>query len=298
MRYALLVAFGAALWATDALFRHPLVQQLSPFTIVYFEHIFATFISFVALMCSKERRQMWLGSRDFFATAFIGVFGSAVATVLFTMSFQMINPSVAILLQKIQPIFVIIMSFVFLGESLSGKFFIWAGIALIAAYFVSFPNGISTALNTDAQSATGCFLAVLAALIWSISTVAGKLVLKKTPASVLSFWRFAFGLFAMYMLSRKLDTMRVEIPFVPAQHAVLRSLFLMALVPGFLAVTLYYKGLKKVPASAATILELSFPVCAIAVNAYFLNFHLSNFQLLAAAVLVAAMVGVSRTAKN
>jgi drug/metabolite transporter (DMT)-like permease len=297
MRYPLFVAIGAALWASDALFRQPLVQQLSPFTIVYFEHIFATLISFVALMCSKERKQILLGGKEFFAAAFVGVFGSAVATVLFTMSFQLINPSVAILLQKIQPIFVILLSFIFLGETLSRYFFLWATLAFVAAYYMSFPSGFAPS-DIQQATATGCFVAILAAILWSISTVAGKVVLKKTPASVLSFWRFAFGLIAMYALSRRLDTMKLEIPFVPEQHAVMRSLFLMALIPGFFALRIYYSGLKKIPASAATILELSFPVCAIAVNAYFLNFHLTNVQLLSAGVLVLAMVGVSRTAKN
>ena len=297
MRYAFFVALGASLWATDTLFRHPLVQQLSPFTIVYFEHIFATLISFIALMFSRDRKHIFLSGKEYLAAGFIGVFGSAIATVLFTMSFQLINPSVAILLQKVQPIFVILFSFLFLGELFKPLFFFWATLAFTAAYFLSFPNGHSI---TELRSATttGCVLALLAALLWAISTVAGRLALKNTPAPVLSFWRFAFGLFAMYALSRRLDTMQVEIPFVPAQKSVMWSLFFMAAVPGFLAIRLYYAGLKKVPASAATILELSFPVCALAVNAYYLNIHLSNVQIVAAGVLILAMIGVSQTSKR
>jgi drug/metabolite transporter (DMT)-like permease len=92
--------------------------------------------------------------------------------------------------------------------------------------------------------------------------------------------------------------MRIEIPFVPGQPGVLRSLFVMALVPGFLGVSIYYAGLKKVPASVATILELSYPVCALAVNAYFLNFHLTQVQWIAAGALILAMVGVGQTSKK
>jgi drug/metabolite transporter (DMT)-like permease len=296
MRYALFVAIGAALWATDALFRQPLSQQLSAFTIVYFEHIFATFLSLIYVLCSRDRKQLLMGPRDFLCAAFIGICGSAIATVLFTMSFQLINPSVAILLQKIQPIFVILLSFLFLGETLKAIFFFWAAIAVIAAFYVSFPSGFHMA-NLHTADFTGCCLAILAAILWAVSTTVGKLVLRKNPASVVSFWRFAFGLLALYAYSNRIEIMRIEIPFVPGQPGVMRSLFFMALVPGFLGVNLYYAGLKKVPASVATILELSFPICAIAVNAYFLDFHLTNFQLGAAAVLVLAMVGVGRTAK-
>ena len=296
MRYAFLVVLGSALWATDALFRQPLSTQLSAFTIVYFEHIFATILSLGYLLISKDRRHILMSPKDFMSAAFIGICGSAVATVLFTMSYQFINPSVAILLQKIQPIFVILLSFLFLGEKLNASFFLWAAIALVAAFYVSFPSGFHLA-NIRSADFTGCALAVIAALLWAVSTTVGKLVLRKNPASVLSFWRFAFGLLALYAYSNRIEIMRIEIPFVPGQPAVMRSLFFMALVPGFLGVSIYYAGLKKIPASVATILELSFPVCAIAVNAYFLDFHLTNIQLGAAAVLIAAMVGVGRSSK-
>ena len=297
MRYALLVVLGSALWATDAIFRHPLVQQISPFTIVFFEHIFATAISFIVLMMSKERRSFFIGSKEFFVSAFVGIFGSAVATVLFTMSFQLINPSVAILLQKIQPIFVILFSYLFLGETLSLIFFFWATIALVSAFFLSFPLRINFS-DFKSSTAMGCSFSILAAFLWAASTTAGKFALQKTPAIVLSFWRFAFGLMALYALSRRFDVMQVEIPFVPGQPGVLRSLFIMALIPGFLGVSLYYAGLKKISASTATILELSFPVSAVAMNFYFLNIHLTAIQYSAASALILAMVGVSQTIKR
>ncbi|MBC7396040.1 MAG: DMT family transporter, partial [Bdellovibrionales bacterium] len=114
-----------------------------------------------------------------------------------------------------------------------------------------------------------------------------------TPPNVLTFWRFAFGLLALYLLSRRVDQVRIEIPFVPHELPVVRSLFLMALLPGFIAVALYYRGLGKVPASVATILELSFPLVAIGINSYFLGFQLSPVQLLGAAALLASMTGIS-----
>jgi drug/metabolite transporter (DMT)-like permease len=297
MRAPLLVALGAALWATDTLFRHPLVQQISPFTIVYFEHIFATAISFIYLMCTRDRKQIWMAPKEIFAVAFVGIFGSALATVLFTMSFEFINPSVAILLQKTQPVFVILLSFLLLGEKLGRWFFFWASIACMAAYFVSFPTGFRFS-DFYSGEAKGCFLALIAAGLWAISTTTGKLVLRKSPASVVSFWRFFFGLVALYGLSRHFDVMQVEIPFVPGQPGVMKSLFVMALVPGFLGVSVYYSGLQKVSASAASILELSFPVCALAINAYFLHFHLTGTQYMAAGALILAMIGVSRNSRT
>ncbi len=292
MWHAFLVALGAGLWATDTIFRHPLVQQISPFTIVYFEHIFATVFSFVFLMLTPARKHFFLSPSGFFGAAFVGILGSAIATVLFTLSFQFVNPSVSILLQKTQPIFVIFLSAVFLNEKITKGFLIWASLAMGAAYFISFPNGIHQ-LEIGSPDALGTFFAVFAAFLWAVSTVVGKSTLKKAPTQVLAFWRFAFGLITLYALSFRVEPMRMEIPFVPGESDVMRSLFLMALVPGFIGVSLYYKGLSKVKASTATLLELSFPVVAVAVNAYFLHLHLSATQLIAGAVLLISMIGAT-----
>jgi drug/metabolite transporter (DMT)-like permease len=291
MRYALFVILGAGLWATDTLFRHPLSRELSPVTIVYYEHLFAVAISLVWVLIS-DRKSIFPGWREFAGAAFIGVFGSAWATVLFTLSFRYLNPTVAILVQKIQPLIVIAISALFLGEKPGRGFLLWGALAMVSAFFVSFPDGVEWRMLRDA-STLGTLLAVLAAGLWALSTVAGKIVLKRTPVSVLSFWRFAFGLLALHLISLRFDQVRIEMPFVFHEPRVLNSLFFMAVIPGFLGVMLYYKGLSRVPAARATLLELAFPLSALWINSTFLGLHLKQTQLFAAGALLVSMVGVS-----
>lgn len=293
---ALFVVIGASLWATDTLFRHPLVHQISPLTIVYFEHVFATIVSLIWVL-STQKKNIWIGWKKLLSAAFVGVLGSAVATVLFTTSFQLMNPTVTILLQKLQPVMVIFLSNLFLGEKTSRAFWIWAGIAFTSAFLMSFPHGFHFGLVREA-STLGCIFALLAAGLWAISTVVGKSLLKNTESSVLSFWRFAFGLCALYFLVQKTEQSRIEIPFIPGEPSVLRSLIYMALIPGFIGVSLYYKGLAKVQASSATLLELSFPLTAVFINSYFLGFHLNTVQLIAAGALLVSLVGVSLSSKS
>lgn len=288
---ALFVVLGAALWATDSLFRAPLSHQISPITIVYYEHIFATLISLGWLLLT-DRKNFFLGWKQMFGAAFVGILGSAVATVLFTLSFQFINPSVAILLQKMQPLIAIFLSFLFLGEKLNGNLMLWGGIAVCASFLVSFPNGVDLT-DLHAGAATGALFAILAAALWATSTVVGKATLHKAPASALSFWRFAFGLLAMYFLVQKSEQAKIEVPFVTSETAVVRSLLLMALIPGFLGVSFYYKGLSKVKASVATLLELVFPLTAICLNTYFLGYTLLPIQWFAAGALLVSLLGLS-----
>jgi drug/metabolite transporter (DMT)-like permease len=291
MRHALFVILGAGLWATDTLFRHPLSKELSPVTIVYYEHLFAVLISLAWVLIS-DRKAIFPGWKEFAGAAFIGVCGSAWATVLFTLSFRYLNPTVAILVQKIQPVIVIGISALFLGEKPGRGFLLWGALAMVSAFFVSFPEGVEWRLLRSA-STFGTLLAVLAAGLWALSTVAGKIVLKRTPVSVLSFWRFAFGLLALHVLTLKFDQVRIEMPFVLHEPRVLYSLFFMAVIPGFLGVMLYYKGLSRVQAARATLLELSFPLAALWINSTFLGLHLKQTQLFAAGALLVSMVGVS-----
>jgi len=295
MLNALFVIFGAALWATDTIFRQPMSQQLSAPTIVYLEHCFAAGIM-AAWVLLFHRKNLFLGWKRTLGAFFIGFFGSAVATVLFTASFWFVNPTVSILLQKVQPILVILLSAVFLEERLSRRFWLWCAVAMTSAFFISFPHGIRID-DLASANAKGALLALTAAGLWAVSTVVGKAVLNDTPGPVLSFWRFFFGFAALFVFSKLNFQTRVELPFAYSDPSILKSIFIMALVPGVLGVTIYYRGLSRVPASVATLLELAFPLCAMWINSRYLNLHLTDFQLISAGILLVAMVQISRAKK-
>ncbi len=292
MLNSIFVILGAALWATDTLFRHPMSHQMSALTIVFLEHAFALIIAILSVFFFKKEK-FKLEFLPMLGAATIGIIGSALANVFFTMSFQYVNPSVSILLQKTQPIVVILLSWIFLGEKLSLQFFVWGAIALIAAFFLSFPHGFSMSEMQDANF-SGVILALVAALFWAISTVIGKLTLKRMPSPHLTLWRFFFGFLTLWAMVNYVPQSRIEIPFVTADSSIMLSIFFMALVPGFLGVALYYRGLSRLKASVATLLELAFPLCAVFVNSRFLNLHLENVQLIAAAVLMFCIFRVGR----
>ncbi|NDF13829.1 hypothetical protein EB061_00685 [bacterium] len=293
MLHAVFVIAGACLWATDTLFRQPLAEELGSLTIVFFEHAFATLAAFLWAVATNPR-QLLPGWRELFGAVLIGALGSGIATLFFTESLLHVNPSVAVLLQKIQPVLVIALSALFLSERPSSMFLVWATIAIGSAYLLSFPQGVPAGA-WDQPEAVGIVMALLAASFWAVATVIAKAVLHKTPVSVLSFWRFFSGLIATWALSRISPQARLEIPFVLREISVLKSIGAMALVPGFLGVLLYYHGLRRVRASTATVLELSFPLSAIMINSRVLGFELQPMQKIAAILLLAAILGLTQS---
>jgi drug/metabolite transporter (DMT)-like permease len=84
--------------------------------------------------------------------------------------------------------------------------------------------------------------------------------------------RFAFGLPASAVALLVLGT-----PAFASGHDTL-WIALLAFVTGFLALGLYYYGLRSIPAVAATLAELAFPVSAILVGYFKFGQALSGWQ--------------------
>src|SRR6185295_6790870 len=130
---AALIAAAAFLWATDALVRLPSVGRLEPASIVFSEHLIIVAAMLPWVLSFKMKQLFELESQHWAALGLIGAGGSAVATVLFTESFRYVNPSVSILLQKIQPLLVVAIAYLALGERPAKNFYPWAGLALVAS---------------------------------------------------------------------------------------------------------------------------------------------------------------------
>src|SRR4028118_768618 len=175
----LLVALGAALWGTDGVLRVPLLREISPAAIVLGEHVILLLYSVPAVVLGWASLRR-LRASGWIALLVIGGGGSALATLLFTAAFVAGDPTVAILLQKVQPLFAIGLAHVLLGERLRLAYWPLFAAAMVGAYLVSFGNlGPFAALGSDAAS--GALLAVGAAALWGASTALGRFVLRDIP---------------------------------------------------------------------------------------------------------------------
>jgi drug/metabolite transporter (DMT)-like permease len=303
----LLVGFAAFLWATDALIRYPAIDQVDPTFIVFIEHALAVLILFPWLYFKNRNEILSLSPKEWLAAIFSGMGGSAIGTVFFTASFLYINPSVAVLLQKLQPVMVVLIAYLFLGERPDRKFYIWGLVALGAAIVLSFPDMNFRFLTggMDIES-KGVQYAFGAALLWAASTVSGKILLKKTSTAVAVFWRFFFGLIALIFLMAAAKTGN---PFAsPGAHTsvsamlgsfwnpsspMMLSVLYLSLVPGLLAMVVYYSGLSRTPASVTTFIELVYPIGAVILNTAILHTPLLPVQTFAGLILVGAVAMMS-----
>ncbi|ARU63762.1 hypothetical protein CBW65_02790 [Tumebacillus avium] len=266
-----LVALGAALWGMDSLLRVPLMGAFTSTEIVLLEHLLLLVFAVPAVWIGRRQFQ-GLSLRHLGAILFISWGGSGLATVLFTMGFQYGHPSVVLLLQKLQPLFVLLAARWLLQEHLPKGFGLHLLVALGGTYLLTF--GLQAPfLGVSGGQVTGSLLSIGAAILWGGSTVMGRYLLTRAKMSfeTLTGARFLFAvplLFGMAAMSGS----SFSNMWSGALHPEYLSVFLLlALLPGLLSLLLYYRGLSTTPASAATLAELSFPAMGVLLNWVFLD---------------------------
>jgi drug/metabolite transporter (DMT)-like permease len=283
-----LVALSAMLWTVDAPFRKFLTTELSSTSIVLMEHLLIA-VCVLPLFLPRLSELKKFSWREWLSVIFIGFGGSALATVLFTQSFHYLNPSVAILLQKLQPLIAIGLAVWVLGEKLSSKFWLWAVVAIFGAYLVSFPTLNPTGF-TWSNNMLGVLLALGAAVLWGGSTVFGRFVLAKASFQMMTSLRFLSALVFLFGLNIYYGTL-AEVGAASSKDWFF--VFMTAIIAGFVSLLIYYYGLRSTKASVATLCELSFPVSAVVVNWIFLEESLTSMQIVGAIILVAAITGLA-----
>jgi drug/metabolite transporter (DMT)-like permease len=286
-RGILLVALGAALWGTDTLLRRPLTTVLDSSRIVLYEHLTLTII--LLPFCWRGRRE-WKSLTPLQWAAVLGTSwgGSALGTVCFTEAVKIGNPTTAVLLQKIQPVFAALLARALLGESLGRRFWMWLMLALAAGWLISFGWALPAAAPVNASAA---LFATAAAALWGGSTVLGRFLLKAVSFTTLTALRIVLAVPLLLGLAAGDATAVLNARQVS-------SVLAMALVPGLLALLIYYRGLRETLASRATIAELSFPATATLLNFAFLGARLAPVQAAGFALLwvVIVLLGRDRTA--
>jgi drug/metabolite transporter (DMT)-like permease len=307
----LLVTLGAATWGTDTLMRAKLLDPKSgapfaPVPLVLGEHLVLALYAIPAVIIGWRQIRS-LNPGQWAALAYVGWGGSAAATVLFSQglatSFTLPFPQAAsafntvFLLQQLQPIFAIIAAAIFLHERLTIWYVPLFLIAAFGAYLVApfiLPVGTSqlTPFNQVQQAPLEfALIGIGAAALWGASTAFGRLLSDKLSFTTLTGARFLMALpfIATWML------VAVPDPIGTFRHGLgqanaLTYLILLALVPGLLALLIYYLGLRSTRASYATLAELAFPATGVLVNAFVLDKPPTTLQIIGVALIALAVI--------
>lgn len=290
--FPILIVIASILWGVDGVVLRPALYSLPVPTVVFMEHALAfAFMLPFFIYEIKKLKQITKSSYGYFFL--VALFGGALGTVFITKGLFYVNfasLSAVILMQKLQPVFAIFLAWLILKEHLPKKFFFYAVLALIGAYLVAFPTLLPN-FNTGDKTAIAAMFGLLAALSWGASTVFSKRALRETNFRIGTYIRF--GLTTLIMLIMMLATgSQSAIPNISSTQWL--YFFIIVFSSGGIAMLLYYFGLKHTKASVSTICELGLPLSAIVLD-YFVHHSVMNApQFIGAALLLFAIVMVSR----
>ncbi len=285
------IGFSAILWGFDGVVLTPRLQGLDVGYVVFMLHAIP-FVLMNFFMFNEYKQLKNFVRQDYITFSLIALFGGAIGTMaivkaLFLVNFQ--DLSVVVLLQKLQPIFAISLASVLLKEKIKKDFAIWATLAIVASYFLTFgwhlPN-----MHTDRNTIYAALLAILAAFSFGSSTVFSKKILLHFDFKTATFFRYGFT--ALFMLIYVLAFGKyTELMHTDRIHWIF--FVLIGLTTGSGAIFIYYYGLRRVKAIVATISELLFPVSAIFFDYIINGSLLSPVQFIAAAVMVFSIIKLS-----
>ncbi|MBU0576611.1 DMT family transporter [Patescibacteria group bacterium] len=287
---SILIVLAACLWALDGIIRRSL-YHLSPVVIVFYEHLIGSLILLPIVVPTLKKEN--LTGKVLFNASIVALLGGLLGTLFITSALlkaHFIAFSVVFLLQKLQPLFAITSANLLLGEKITKGYIKWAVLALVAAFFVTFPNGY---INLDSGPGTvyAALFALGAAVCWGISTTLSKSLLNKVShqgGTILRFYLATLWAFlAVFVLGAQDGLMTVGV-------FELSRLTYIALTTGLLAMWIYYKGLRTTEAKVATILELAFPLLAVFIDMVLYKTILAPTQYLAATILMYAIYRVGK----
>jgi drug/metabolite transporter (DMT)-like permease len=177
----------------------------------------------------------------------------------------------------------------FLRERPPKQFFLWAGLALLGAYLMTFGLKLPN-FDTGDKTVLAALFALLAAFSFGYSTVLSKRALKNVGFELGTYIRFSLSAIMMLFIVLVFGEFG-SVNNITENQGI--TFLLIAIITGGPAIFLYYYGLKHISASVSTICELAFPLTAVLLEYFLRGNLLSGIQWIGVVILLISIIRVS-----
>ena len=291
-----LVGLGAALWGTESAWRIPLNALFDASVIVFWEHVLIL-IMFLPILLSRLAEIRKIDARTWGYLVFSGFAGSAVGTMFFTLALKYGNPTVVNVVLNIQPVISTTAAFVIFGDRLGRRFFVYAGIAILAGVFVSVTHPALIGVSFERAGLNrGTGFALICAFFWGLSTVAGRGVMIGMSLRLASSMRIVVGLACMTLILLAYGKLNGAAlwPVAAQAHSIKAIVLLvfLASISGGIPLLIYFEGLRLTRASTAGYFEMMQTLAAVCITWGIFHATLHVHQVIAAIILIAAVAMV------
>jgi len=221
------------------------VEVLNPYLFTWLKNSSVALLLTSLLFSLRDWRIVKkLTKKQWLLLSVIGLVGGSIPFLLFFKGLSLTNVVMGSFLHKTMFIYVAVLSFIFLKEKID-KSFLLGGVFLSLGNLLLF-NGLSFSINR------GDLLILLAALFWAIENTISKYALRELPSRIVAWGRMFFGslFICLFLLFTGQVTLLFNINFTQISWVIITSVILFAYV------ITWYKGLKYIPVSRATVILL------------------------------------------
>ncbi|UCE14497.1 MAG: DMT family transporter [Candidatus Heimdallarchaeota archaeon] len=286
---------------------NPLVSSRSAF-IVLIEHIIGTIIATILLFSRQAQNRLYqqlqsFDRREWLSFVLVSL-GSGLGLYFFMLALAYGNPTIAILLQKSQPLITLAFAMVIMHERPTRFYYLALLASLVGIYFMVF----ETFGQESSNELMAALFSLIAAGFWGSNTVWGRILTDKVDYWNLTTLRYIGGTIILVgfnlivgaytsknfnILNETINTFWVPWPrdllpldFQIQMNGLISIILVTIFTGGIIPLALYYFGLRWSRASVGGLAELAFPFLAIFINFIFLGFELTGWQILGAIILL------------
>lgn len=289
------IAIGVILQGLSPVLTKLLLQaDISPASIVSARYLIAVLL-LLPFGWRQKKDAEWgpPRTRDWIALVLVGALGSGVASLLFTQAIHLTSAGVATALSKTAPIFVAFFAYFTLRERITSTRLLLVAMMVGADVLIG-AGELTGALAT--QRLLGDLMAIGAGALRAVAEILSKTSLRRFYPSTVAMWRFGVGFLVTGAISFFTGQYRALLILTPQN-------WLLLLVLGglctALSMTMYYRGLREVPAHVGVTLRLLSAIVTVLFSWLLLSEALNALHIAGIAVLVAgAYLIVVRTTRQ
>lgn len=174
-----------------------------------------------------------------------------------------------------------------LRERPKGSFYAFAATTIFASILLTLGD---TGFSFDDSSIHAYIYALLTAIFWGTSTTFSKIVITHNSPLYALTLRFLFtGIIGWLIVILSQDMISIS-EIVTKASINPANIFFLIFISDLLATGIYYRGLRNVPATLATIFELTFPLTGFVLDYMFYDVTPSPMKVVAALTILMSIV--------
>lgn len=295
----MLVALATALFSCKAVFIKLAYRHgATPDILMALRMLFSLPLYLIIAIGARREFNQPIKQSTLLLTAIFGISGYYLASVFDLYGLQYISASLERLVLYIYPTIVMLMSALFLGAAIRGRFIlciavIYAGLVIVFIQDSTLDNEtlVNTVLGEIPRLYFGGMLVFISALAFSVYLIGSELMMRSLPSRL--FTAYAM-LAACVIISAHFFIRQPPAALLEQSAAVYGLTLFIAIICTVLPSFMLSAGIKAIGASTASAVGSMGPIATLVLGAILLGEQVTSLQLIGFAVVIAGVLLLSR----